>query len=307
MNCSRCAAELPESATFCPRCGTTTASGSFTSSTFSYLPAGAPPWPTTVPSRSLYATGASVSSQPVGTAPAKRPGRSAGSIVATVALIVLTPLVGIGITLGILTSQGLFPPGSASAQPRSNVVSKQPTVSATATPTAQGNQLPAPTSFKTTNSKDVNVSVQYPGDWVAETPQKSTSFTSLIIHTPQQEQAGIEFFVARYTDATSAAITNPDEINQANVSGISQQQTDSNVQIVPSSPSSQPTIGGTKWSQVDATYVDSTSSTKIHFVTISAQHNKIYYNIAFLMPDQYYNEAMQKYIQHMLDSFEFLS
>jgi hypothetical protein len=245
------------------------------------------------------------SSQPIGSVPASKPKRSAGSIVATIALIVLAPLVGIGITLGILASQGLFPPGAVTARPKNNVVTRAATPVAT-TPSTQGNQLPAATSFKTTNSKDVNVSVQYPGTWIAEAPQKSNNFTSLIIHTPRQQQTSIDFFVARYTDATSAAITSPDEINQANVSGIGQQQNDVNVQIVPS-PTDKPTIGGTKWSQVDATYVDSSVSTKIHFVTISAQHNKIYYNIAFLMADQYYNEAIQKYIQHMLDSFQFLS
>ena len=304
MNCSRCAAELPESSTFCPRCGATTASGSLTSSVFSYLPVGAPPWPNTVPAKPAYTPGSMASSPPASVAPVSKPKRSAGSIVTTVALIVLAPLIGIGITLGILASQGLFPPGSASAQPRNNIVTKQPATAVAATPTTTQGSLPAPTSFKTTNSKDVNVSVQYPGDWVAETPQKSSSFTSLVIHTPQQQQTGIDFFVARYTDTTSASITSPDEINQANVSGIGQQQNDTNVQVL---SSGQPTIGGTKWSQQDATYVDSTSSMKIHFVTISAQHNKIYYNIAFLVPDQYYSEAMQKYIQHMLDSFQFLS
>lgn len=306
MNCSRCAAELPESATFCSRCGATTVSGSLTSSVFSYLPAGAPPWPSTVPTKVAYVPGSVASGQSAGVVPVSKPRRSAGSIVTTVALIVLAPLIGIGITLGILASQGLFPPGAANAQPRNTIIPKQQSATpvAAATPTTTQGSLPTPTSFKTTNSKDVNVSVQYPGDWVAETPQKSTSFTSLIIHTPQQQQTGIEFFVARYTNTISASITSPDEINQANVTGIGQQQTGANVQIV---SSGQPTIGGTKWSQEDATYVDGTSSMKIHFVTISAQHNKIYYNIAFLVPDQYYGEAMQKYIQHMLDSFQFLS
>jgi hypothetical protein len=306
MNCSRCAAELPESATFCSRCGATTASGSLTSSVFSYLPAGAPPWPATVPAKPVYAPGNVATAPSAAVAPVSKPKRSAGSVVRTVALIVLAPLVGIGITLSILASQGLFPPSSANARPGNAVIPKQQQATAVAaTPTAapQGS-LPTPTSFKTTNSKDVNISVQYPNDWIAETPQKSSSFTSLIIHTPQQQQTGIEFFVARYTDTTSASITSPDEINQANVTGIGQQQTDTNVQIV---SSGQPTIGGTKWVQEDATYVDSTSNTKIHFVTISAQHNKIYYNIAFLVPDMYYSEAMQKYLQHMLDSFQFLS
>ena len=299
MNCSQCAAELPASATYCTRCGATIGSGALTSSTFSYLPAGAPPWPGTPPARTGYAADAPLSASSAAVVPVSKPKRSTRSIVATVGLVVLVPLLGIGLTLGVLASQGLFPPRAASGQ-AGNTIVKQPA----ATPTAQDNTLPVPNSFKTTNSKDVNVSLQYPDDWVAENPQKSSNSTSLAIHTPQQQQAGIVFFVARYTDAISASITSPDEINQANVSGIG--QNNSNVQIV-NSPSGQPTIGKTKWKEEDITYMDSNSSTKDHFVTISALHNKVYYNIVLLMPDQYYNEAMQKYIQHMLDSFQFLS
>ncbi|QBD81336.1 zinc ribbon domain-containing protein [Ktedonosporobacter rubrisoli] len=41
MNCSRCGTELPESATFCPRCGEAYEAGQ--PGTFTYLPAGVPP------------------------------------------------------------------------------------------------------------------------------------------------------------------------------------------------------------------------------------------------------------------------
>ncbi len=307
MNCSRCAAELPDSATFCPRCGTTTTSGPFTTSTFSYLPAGAPPWPATVPPKPVYTTDTVASVQAASPGPASKPKRSTGSIVTTVALIVLAPLIGVGITLAILASQGLFPPGTASARPKTNTVIKPAQATATPSAVVQGNQLPTPTSFKTTSSKDVNASVQYPGDWVADSPQKETNFTQLAIHPPQSQQITINFYIVRYTDAISATVTSPDEINQANVTGISQQQGSvSNFQTLPA-PATQPTIGGTQWTEEEATYVDTASSVKVHFVTISAQHNKVYYNIAFIMPDQYYNEALQKYIQHMLDTFQFLS
>ena len=44
----------------------------------------------------------------------------------------------------------------------------------------------------------------------------------------------------------------------------------------------------------------------MHFATISVQHNKLYYTILLLIPDVYYDEAMQKYIQPMLDSLQFV-
>src|SRR5437899_10286095 len=44
MNCPRCNTELPDSATYCVRCG-----APIQSARFSYLPAGAPSWPTRTP------------------------------------------------------------------------------------------------------------------------------------------------------------------------------------------------------------------------------------------------------------------
>jgi len=257
-----------------------------------------------VPPKPVYTTDTVASVQAASLGPASKPKRSTGSIVTTVALIVLAPLIGVGITLAVLASQGLFPPGTASARPKTNTVIKPAQATATPSAVVQGNQLPTPTSFKTTNSKDVNISVQYPGDWVADSPQKSTNSTSLAIHTPQQETTNIDFFVFRYNDNISATITSPDQLNQALLTNVSQQQTSTNVQLV---STKQPTIASIKWSQMDATYTDSSINLKVHVVTIAAQHNKVYYNIVVLMPDQYYNEAMQKYIQHMLDTFQFLS
>ncbi len=59
MKCSRCSAELPASATYCFQCGqnfqslsSLNASPYYQSDTFSYLPVGTPPWPTTIPTLS---------------------------------------------------------------------------------------------------------------------------------------------------------------------------------------------------------------------------------------------------------------
>src|SRR5579883_896807 len=61
MQCSRCLTELPDATTYCSNCGSFLRSDPTGASTvFSYLPAGAPPWPTTVPQNLRGATGPTV-------------------------------------------------------------------------------------------------------------------------------------------------------------------------------------------------------------------------------------------------------
>jgi hypothetical protein len=304
MNCSRCQADLPDSATFCPRCGTSTQPGQ---PGFSYLPAGTPPWPSTVPhlSQSVSAVKPAESSS---ARPEKKAGLSARSILVAIAVIVLVPLIGAVATLGSLYAKGQFPPDT-SPQPRVSVPAHAtPTpasVSATDTPSAstQGNQLPTPTSRRTINSLDLNMSLKYPSTWVTDPANKSTDSTSVTIH-PQQA-LGIGFIAVRFSDTTSASIASPDEINQARVQSIRSQQGITNVQVVPSA-AGQPKIGGDTWQEVDAIFQDAAGN-KIHMITISEQHKKAYYNLVIFSPDVVYTEAMQKYIQPMLDSLQFLS
>jgi hypothetical protein len=44
-----------------------------------------------------------------------------------------------------------------------------------------------------------------------------------------------------------------------------------------------------------------------YFASISVLHNNSYYNLAFVLPTTAHDEAMQKYIQPMLDPVQFLS
>jgi hypothetical protein len=310
MKCSRCAAELPDSSVFCSMCGAANPSSQLTTSSFSYLPAGAPPWPASVPGRYSYGAGSPAPVQPITPHLPEKSGRSVARTVMTFALILLiTLLVGVGGTLGVLASQGHFSPQAPAAAKKVVVPQTQntPATSATPAPTtsAQTNQLPDPTSFKLTSVKDVNAALEYPSNWVQDALQKTTDGNSLGIHSPQAQQLGISFFLMRFSTSTSDTITSPDQINQSNIQQFSTLTGVSNMQTLPSNGSA-PTIGGTSWMELDASFTNA-NSVKLDLTSISVEHNKLYYNIVVVAPDAYYTEAMQKYIQHMFTTFKFLS
>ncbi len=107
MNCPQCGTELSNSATFCPRCGT-----SLRPASFSYLPAGTPPWPSAAPqSYSYVPTSAIETSQKtaapaVTSVPASKPRRSAGSVLLIIGLLALSVVIGVGGTFGLLALNG---------------------------------------------------------------------------------------------------------------------------------------------------------------------------------------------------------
>ncbi len=189
MNCPQCSAELSNSATFCPRCGT-----SLRPTSFSYLPAGAPPWPNTPPQGYSYGPAAAVQT-PQTTAPATasvpvpKPRRSAGAVLLVIALLALSVVLGAGGTLGVLALNGQLAPGSratASSIPKPVATPGPGTPSATPATTPQGNLLPTPSSFITINSQAVGVSLKYPGDWIADPPQSNSNSATVNLHPQQQ-------------------------------------------------------------------------------------------------------------------------
>src|SRR5438270_13015816 len=93
MTCPQCSADLPDSATFCLKCGS-----NIRPVTFSYLPAGVPTWPTTIPERPFYGRVSTDQALQGGehVAAAKimpNPRRSARSILGIIALLILSPVV----------------------------------------------------------------------------------------------------------------------------------------------------------------------------------------------------------------------
>jgi hypothetical protein len=302
MKCSRCAAELPDSSTFCSSCGAVNPSVQVATSSFSYLPAGAPPWPASTPARSAYVNGSIAPIQAPPSRSSEKSRRSPGKIMSSILILLIPLIIGVGGTLGVLASHGRF--SSATAAPKKVVVAPAQTTPA-ATASTQGSQLPTPTSFTSASVKDVNAALEYPAGWVEDALQKSTDSTSLGIHSPTQEQIGISFYLVRFSNTISATITSTDQVNQSNVQQFSGISGVSNVQTVPST-GSVPTIGGTAWKELDMTFMN-TNNVKIDVMSMAVEHNKVYYNIVVLAPDVYYPEAMQKYIQHMFTTFKFLS
>ena len=309
MKCSRCDAELPETATFCPDCGAPIRQER--PLTFSYLPAGAPPWPTTIPQHIARPQEDALSSRYERKRGPARPKRSAASILAIAAFIVLVPLLGAAATPGILYLNHEFPasaartPANVSTRTTPGTASTPGTGAATTpVPSTKGGQLPTPTSFKKTKDANLNVSLQYPSDWVTEGPQKlSDGSTSVGIHPSQQ--IPIEFVFIRFSNSASSSITTPQQANQANIQTVGSSFNAQDLRDVPPA-NAQPMIGGTKWVEEDVTFLDANGD-KFHVSTISVKHENTYYSIIFLVPDVYFTEAMQKYIQPMLNSLQFLS
>lgn len=322
MNCPRCNAEVADSATFCQNCGTTLRSAT---SSFSYLPEGVPPWPSSsaqLPASvatltRMGAQGAThngvlaeVASAPEPTPP--RPRRSARSVFAAAAILILAALVGVGLTLG-----SLYANGQIAAQAPVKPVTL-PTVTATAattpgatvSPTATGTTtsvLPAPLSFQSidkTASGDLKASMEVPSDWQEETPQLNNGSAQIHFHPVQQ--LGIDFDIIRFSSADSASFTSPDNLNQTALSSFTSTQGISNVQSI-TPATSQRSLGGETWPEQDATFdvTNSGQTLQFHITSIATQHNKEYYNIVFYAPSVVYNEALQKYFQPIFDSFKF--
>ena len=307
MNCPQCGAELSNSATSCPRCGT-----SLRPTSFSYLPAGAPPWPNTPPQGYSYGPATAIQTPPTTapaatSVPAPKPRRSAGAMLLVIVLITLSVVLGAGGTLGILALNGRFAPApkvTASSASTPVATPGSGTPSGTPAATQQGNLLPTPTSFITINSQAVGVSLKYPGNWVADPPQSNTNSTAINIH-PQQQIVGIDFVVQRLSTAATTQVGTADAFNQANLQSLKSNSNLHNYSDVQPANAT-PTIAGMQWVERDATFANNANDI-LHVVSISVKHNKLLYNISYIAPDVAYSEAMQKYYSQMLTSFQFTS
>ncbi len=314
MKCARCSNELSGSSTFCPKCGLNQQNLSYTApenytgmgrerpATFSYLPAGTPPWPTSVPQNVPGIVSPVPQSQSAPQSRTKvegKPRRTVGGVLSVIAVLVLAPLIGI-----LITFAAIGRPATQATPVKTGNSGTQQQKAATPAPATNGNpSLPTPTSFKTAKDTNVNISLLYPADWTQGNPDRTTTSNSLSISS--QQQIGIIFSVTHLNDTVSTSITNPDQINQSYLQQLAQIQGVHGIQSVQAA-NTQPSIAGAKWIEKDATFLDS-SDVKMRFSTISVQHGKSYYVIYFFIPDGIYAEAMQKYIGPMLNSVKFLS
>ncbi len=297
MKCPQCSTELPDSAIFCVQCGS-----SIRQASFSYLPVGAPAWPTEQLQVPQYRNAPSESAQYI--APLEASSKvSSGSatskksrlgISAIIGLCILSILIGGGLTFGILYING-----------QRLAIGPQPTLKPLQLPTPSASSTPAsstPTAFQTYNSADLGITMQFPSDWVMDPAQKSADSAYFGIH-PQQQQTGIYLAFERYTTSGSAKVSSTSAINQFNFSQFQNQQSISNFQII-TSLTPKRTIGGVQWDEQDATFTNP-NNVLFHLTTVAVQYKKLYYDIFFYSPASTYDTTLQNYITPILNSVKF--
>ncbi len=324
MLCPRCNTELPDSASVCPQCGSPIFAATPMqpqASSFSYLPAGTPQWPSTASAQTPYVLGGQTQRTRTGTPLAdsdtvepERRRRKSGSLSLPLVLLLLfaTILVGGGLTYGALALQNR---NNGPQQNRAISLTPVPSATATAapsstpgtlspTPSATGDQLPTPISFQRGVASDLGFSIQFPSGWVQDKTQQVSNGNKDIVFHPST-QLPVTFFIAQISAANSAQVTSTTDINTANIDGFGTANSLSTPQVLTNTPTSRK-VGGVSWDEEDAVFgSDSTSS--LHVVSLSVKHNVYYYNILFFAPSSSYDEAMAKYYSKMLDSFQFTS
>lgn len=307
MKCSHCSAELPASATYCFQCGqsiqSATQGASFQNQpgSFSYLPAGTPPWPTTAPAHKATAI---KTTQPGIVEPkvASQSKRSPASLLTMIGLVLLVPILGAALTMGTLFARGQMSNGPTTNTSKA-VPTKQPQQAQPPPQTSpSANQLPTPTSSKKISDNDLNMLLQYPNNWDADQIQRTSSGISLNMHPHQP--LNMLFQINHLTDSISGQIQSANDVNQSVLQFWAQQLGVSNIQPIQGT-NPQPTIGGMAWSEQDDAFQLSNGDT-FHLTAISTQHNKSYYSIFYLAPQNVYDEAMTKYMQPILQSLQFI-
>ena len=288
---------------------TSHAASSYTSP---YLPAGAPPWPTTVLQRPPLANDGAFDT--TAGKIAGRKSRSARSAFIALGVIVLTLLVGTALTYGVLFLNGQIAANTASTSSHLVTLPKatvQPTTGASSSSTpSTASTLPAPTSFSTMSSdhqKSIGVLVKYPSDWIEEPSSASTANGTVVAVFHPQQALGIVVYVGKFS-ITASGVTTTDALNQGLISTIyggSGTSGNTNLQAVQSTTPHR-TIAGQQWDEQDATFSDS-NSVLMHIASITVKHGSFFYSFIYQTPDVYYNDVLQKYVPPMLDSFKFLS
>lgn len=303
MNCPRCHAEVADTATICPSCSMPLRS--YTPSTFSYLPAGTPAWPASIPSQVAYEADPTAVAAKGGKLTQEKSARSASSILLVVAVLVIVPLLGAVLTFSRLHNSGQSATQTAASAGSAGGTSQTQPSTAGATPTTTSSQLPAPQSFQklTSIASAVGLTMSYPSNWVVEPPKLSTANNYVRLYPQQQSQVNILLVINRYSTQASTSFNSANDMNQQILQVIGSETGFNNLQVAQAATALR-TIGGASWSEADATYTDD-SGNAMRIVSVAVQHNKMYYNIVVLIPDVYYSDAMQKYIQPMFDSIQF--
>ncbi len=272
-----------------------------------YLPAGAPPWPTTVLQRQSLPTSNALTT-PDGKIAQRKPGTVRG-VFTVLGVIVLTLLVGVGLTYGVLFLNGQLATNAHTARPVTIAKATAQPTGGTNSSTPTTSSLPTPTSFATMRSdhqKSIGVLVKYPSDWVEEPSTPPTSSGTVVAVFHPQQALGIAVYVGKFSVSASGVSTTA-ALNQGLITTIyggNGGSGNTNLQVSPTP--SQRTIANEQWDEQDATFSDANGNL-MHIASITVKHSTFFYSFIYQTPDVYYNDVLQKYVPPMLNSFKFLS
>lgn len=237
--------------------------------------------------------------------PAKRVVAEKGkrlSVPAVILLFLASIIVGGGVTLGLLYTNGQF---GANASAASKPI-PLPTPGAATTPgassTSTASTLPTPSSFQSITNAQLQVSLQYPGDWLADPLQTAQDGTLSESLHPQQAMS-VAFLVFQFTPANSQSIKSAQDLNTTILLEFGQGNNLTNPQTLSNTPT-QRTIAGLSWSEADAAF-SLPSGDSLHTVSLAVKYKNHYYNILFFALSSQFDDAMQKYYTQMLGSFKF--
>jgi hypothetical protein len=311
MTCTQCKADLPEFATSCPNCGT--AVPAVARYAHSYLPAGTPSWPSAsqdfhgaaLPAAALQAI---VMPSAAESPPAKERPRRAGRMLSIIVLLLLSCVLGAGVSLAILWSNGALAPKATSRSVHlpSNSNSSSSAVTPVVTQTS-GSSLPTPSSFKpmsSANSQSLGLTMDVPGDWQeGQLNTNSVGTKSLQLQPPQSVSSPLGLAIIQLPTDANTVFTGASDVNQTLVQNFGQANQLGTPKVLTNTPS-QRTIGGVSWTEEDATFALNNNGS-LHVVTITVNHDDHYYTLQFFASGDVFDEAMQKYYNPMLESLQF--
>jgi hypothetical protein len=310
MICTQCKTDLPAFVTSCPRCGAPVSPVPF----YSYLPEGTPAWPSAVQIPHLQANvDRAIGSRPVVDASLSaseiaRPApamRRARSWLVTIALLILSSLLGSGVVLASLWSNGYF--ARQAAQRAVTIPSGPSTTSIAGTSQTGSNVLPTPSSFKPlsqASSQSLGLTLSFPGDWQEGTlTTGSDGSKTLVLQPPASFSIPLGLFVAQWSNQDN--IPDVNQLNNLLVVAFAQGSQLGTPQVLTNTPQ-QRSIGGVTWAEEDVSF-PLNNNASLHLVTISVQYKGHYYSLQFFADGNVFDEAMQKYYDPMLNSLKFLS
>ncbi|MBX5449100.1 hypothetical protein [Thermogemmatispora sp.] len=309
MTCTQCKTELPAYAVVCPQCGAAVAPG--TSAYYSYLPSDIPAWPRDA--REIISPLLSASNPTAQAATAALPGQARSKQLlirwlTVISVLLLSLLLGVGLTLGLLWAHGYFAPR---APVRSvHLPSQTPSATAvTGSPSSSTNILPTPSSFKplsTANSQSLGLTMNLPQDWVESQLNTSTSGVKTLILTPPQSLSiPLSLLIAQFPSDASQVFSSGHDLDQFLIQDFAQSNSLSSPQALANTPKVR-TLGGQTWSEDDVSFLLNNNQS-LHLVTLSVLYKQHYYSLEFYASGDVFDEAMQKYYNPMLDSLHFLS